>query len=88
MVKAKVEVINRAGLHARAASKLVELTSSFVSEIKIGHEKIVDGKSILSLMMLAATKGTELTIEVHGSDEQEALSAIVNLINDRFEESD
>lgn len=86
MVKAKVEIINKAGLHARAASKLAEVTSSFASSVQIGHEKMVDGKSILSLMMLAAVKGTELTVEVEGPDEDAALAAIVALIADRFEE--
>ncbi|HJN94240.1 MAG: phosphocarrier protein HPr [Gammaproteobacteria bacterium] len=88
MVRAKVEVINKAGLHARAASKLVELTTSFASDIQVGHEKTVDGKSILSLMMLAAVKGTELTIEASGTDEDQALSAVVALISDRFGESE
>jgi len=74
MQKVKVEIINKAGLHARAASKLVELT--------------VDGKSILSLMMLAAVKGTELSIEIDGADEDLAITAIVALINNRFGEDE
>ncbi|MDD9890283.1 MAG: HPr family phosphocarrier protein [Gammaproteobacteria bacterium] len=88
MQKTKIEVINKAGLHARAASKLVELTSSYDSVIQIGHEKMVDGKSILSLMMLAAVQGTELNIEAEGSDEEQAISAITTLINDRFGEDE
>lgn len=87
MKKATVTIINKAGLHARAATKLSKLAASFASEIKIGHEKMVDGKSILSLMMLAAVKGTELTVEVDGRDEDKALAAILELINDRFGES-
>lgn len=86
MKTAKVTVINKAGLHARAATKLSKLAASFGSRIRIGHDKMVDGKSILSLMMLAAVKGTELTIEVSGEDEDKALAAIVELINDRFGE--
>ena len=86
MLKEKVTIINKAGLHARAASKLVELTSSFASDIQIGHEKMVDGKSILALMMLAAVKGTEIFIEIDGSDEQQALIAIVALVDDCFGE--
>lgn len=88
MQKTTVEIINKAGLHARAASKLVELTSSYASAIQIGHEKMVDGKSILSLMMLAAVKGTELNIEVTGADEEQAITAIVALIENKFGEDE
>ena len=88
MQKAKVEVINNAGLHARAASKLVELTSNYSSDIQIGHDKMVDGKSILSLMMLAAVKGTELNVEVDGGDEKHAITSIIALINDKFGEDE
>ena len=88
MVSRNVTVINKAGLHARAASKLVELTSMFASKVQVGHDKMVDGKSILSLMMLAAAQGTELTIEASGPDEEKALEAIVALIKNRFGESE
>ena len=88
MKTAQVEIINKAGLHARAASKLAQLTASFASDIQIGHEKMVDGKSILSLMMLAAVKGTILTIQADGKDEEAAMSAIKKLISDRFDESE
>jgi len=88
MVKAKIEIINNAGLHARAASRLVALTSTFASDIKVGHDKMIDGKSILSLMMLAAVKGTELNIEADGPDEEQAVKAILALISDRFGEGD
>ncbi len=88
MVNATVTLSNKAGLHARAAAKLVKLSSSYASDIRVGHEKMVDGKSILSLMMLAAVNGTELQIEVEGSDEQHALNAIIDLISDRFGESE
>ncbi len=87
MRSADVLVVNKAGLHARAASKLVGLTSRFASDVRIGHEKMVDGKSILALMMLAATKGTSLRIEVEGPDENEALSLIASLIEDGFGEN-
>ncbi len=79
-------IINKAGLHARAASKLAQLTAKYSSDVRIGHSKMVDGKSILSLMMLAAVKGTEITVEVDGDDESQAMEAIVALINDRFGE--
>ena len=87
MVKTTVEIINVAGLHARAASKLVALTSSYGAKIDVGKaNKMVDGKSILSLMMLAAVKGTTLSISADGPDEEHALTAIVALINNRFGE--
>lgn len=88
MPEAQVEIINKAGLHARAASKLAELCASFGSNIQIGHEKMVDGKSILSLMMLAAVKGSTITIVTEGEDADEALNAITELINNRFDESE
>ena len=88
MQETSVKIINNAGLHARAASKLVELSSGFSSKIEIGHDKMVDGKSILSLMMLAAVKGTTLRIVSDGEDEEQAIAAIVALINDRFEEGE
>ncbi|MCG8416127.1 MAG: HPr family phosphocarrier protein [Pseudomonadales bacterium] len=88
MAEAEVEIINKAGLHARAASKLAELCAKFGSDIQIGHEKMVDGKSILSLMMLAAVKGTMIRVIAEGEDEDEALKAILELINNRFDEAD
>lgn len=88
MLEAKIEIINKAGLHARAASKLVTLSSSFSSAIQIGQEKMVDGKSILSLMMLAATKGTVLKLEIEGRDEEQAMAAIKTLIAERFDEAE
>ncbi|MEQ8314369.1 MAG: HPr family phosphocarrier protein [Gammaproteobacteria bacterium] len=88
MPKSEVEVINKAGLHARAAAKLAELCGRYACEIQVGHEKLVDGKSILSLMMLAAVKGTTLTIKTEGPDEDEAMEAILELVNNRFDESE
>ena len=88
MQKVKVEIINKAGLHARAASKLVELTATFSSDIRVGHERMVDGKSILSLKMLAAVKGSELIIEIDGTDEDLAITAVVALISNRFGEDE
>lgn len=88
MVKASVKIINKAGLHARAASKLVGVTSAYSSRIQIGNDKMVDGKSILSLMMLAAVRGTMLEVVAEGEDEEQALTAVVALINNRFEEGE
>ncbi len=88
MPEAQVEINNKAGLHARAASKLAGLCASFGCDIQIGHEKMVDGKSILSLMMLAAVKGTTITVHTEGPDAEYALESIVELINNRFDETE
>lgn len=88
MIEKQLEIINKAGLHARAASKLVSLTSSYASKIELGSKNMVDGKSILSLMMLAATKGTVLTVRIDGKDEEQAMIAITALINNRFDEAE
>ena len=86
MRDAEILIVNKAGLHARAAAKLVELASRFASDIRVGHEKMVDGKSILALMMLAAGKGATLRVEVDGPDEDEALPAIAGLVESGFGE--
>lgn len=84
-----IEIINKLGLHARAASKLVALSARFPCEIKISKaDKSVDGKSIMSVMMLAAAKGTQLQISTNGEDENAALAAIVQLINNKFDEEE
>ena len=88
MAEIQIQIINKAGLHARAASKLAELCASFSSDIQVGHEKMVDGKSILSLMMLAATQGTNLRITAEGADADKALEEIAALINNRFDEGE
>lgn len=88
MIRERITIINKAGLHARAAARLAETCSRFESEICIGGDKLVDGRSILSLMMLAAGKGTELNVEIEGPDEQEALQAINTLVENRFDEAE
>ncbi|WP_261844109.1 HPr family phosphocarrier protein [Aliamphritea ceti] len=89
MQEQQLTIINKLGLHARAAAKLINLTSKFSCDIQLAKDgRQVDGKSIMSVMMLAASKGTELTISTDGEDEQEALSAIVELINNRFDEAE
>lgn len=88
MITSTITICNKAGLHARAAARMVSVSSQFNSSIKVGQDKLVDGKSILSLMMLAAGKGTELNIIIDGEDEHEALEAIVELVNNRFDESE
>lgn len=87
MITTKIKITNKAGLHARAAAKLVETASAFTSNVEIGnHEKKVDGKSILSIMLLAASQGSELDLVIEGEDEHEALQAILELIDKRFGE--
>ncbi|WP_299198622.1 HPr family phosphocarrier protein [uncultured Amphritea sp.] len=89
MLEKQITIINKLGLHARAAAKLINVTSSFSSDIKITKDgRTVDGKSIMSVMMLAASKGTELIIATSGEDEQQAIDAIELLINNRFDEEE
>lgn len=88
-ISRQVTIVNDLGLHARAASKLVQLASKFPVEIKIGHEEMmVNAKSIMGVLMLAAAKGTDLTITAVGDGEpaQAALDAVVELIQQRFGE--
>lgn len=89
MAKTQLTIINKLGLHARAAAKLVSTATSFGSSISVSaNGQRVDGKSIMSVMMLAAAKGTDIELECVGNDEQEALDAIVTLINNRFDETE
>ena len=86
MRKARVKVVNSKGLHARAAARLAKVASDYKSIVRVRETKMVDGKSILSLMMLAAIKGTVLKIETEGIDEDIAIEAIINLIKGGFDE--
>ncbi len=89
MIKTKITIINKLGLHARAASKFVTTATSFGCNIKVGKDgNMVDGKSIMSVMMLAASKGTDLDLEFDGNDEQQAMDAVTSLINNRFDEGE
>jgi len=89
MLCENIEIINKLGLHARAAAKFVSTATRFESNIKIGKDdRQVDGKSIMSVMMLAASCGSTVEIITEGVDEQEALNAIRDLINDRFGEGE
>ncbi|RDL45770.1 HPr family phosphocarrier protein [Marinomonas piezotolerans] len=89
MLEQTVEIINKLGLHARAAGKLIETTSKFSSDITIEKEgRNVDGKSIMAMMMLAAAKGTTIKIKVNGEDEEKAMNEIIALINNRFGEDE
>jgi phosphocarrier protein len=89
MVEREVVIVNKLGLHARAAAKLVTLASGFSSDINLSrNQRRVNGKSIMGVMMLAASMGTTVTISADGPDQQTALDAITKLINDRFGEAE
>ena len=89
MAQAKVTIVNRLGLHARAAAKFVNLAKTFSSEVSLAKGgDTVDGKSIMSVMLLAAPIGSKMELHVTGSDETEALAALEALIKDRFGEPD
>jgi phosphocarrier protein len=89
MIRQSVLVSNKLGLHARAAAKLVRLASSFSSEIHLSREDAnqqIDSKSILGILMLAASKGTRLVISIEGQDETEAEAAICRFFEAKFGE--
>ena len=89
MLEETITLKNRLGLHARAAAKLVHTAAGFESKVTVtkdGDE--VDGKSILGLLLLAASKGTSLLLRVEGKDEKETLAAVKDLVERRFDESE
>jgi len=89
MITTELTIINKLGLHARAAAKLVSTAASFSSQVKVGYpERMVDGKSIMAVMMLAASKGTVLQLQAEGDDAKDALQALTDLINRRFDEEE
>ena len=82
-------MINKLGLHARAAAQLVQLASSFSSHIEIEKDKQrVNGKSIMGVMMLAAGKGSQISLHVEGEDEEESMNKLEELIKNRFNEDE
>ena len=88
-LRRQVTIVNELGLHARAASKLVQLASKYPVEVQIGRDDMmVNAKSIMGVLMLAAAKGTELVLLANGDDTPAAaaLDALVSLIGDRFGE--
>jgi phosphocarrier protein HPr len=87
VIRTQIVIINKLGLHARAAAKFVACTSAFSSRIQTGRDgQMIDGKSIMSVMMLAAGQGTVLDLEIDGRDEQDALLALQVLLENRFDE--
>jgi len=89
MITQSITIINKLGLHARAAAKFVTLASKFNSEVHLERgTRSVNGKSIMAVMLLAASKGTDLKIVTCGDDEQQAIDALITLINNRFDEAE
>ncbi len=89
MINRQITIINKLGLHARAAAKLATEAGRYNSRIQAGlNGKLVDGKSVMSLMLLAANQGSTLDLIVEGEDEEQALKAIENLIGNRFGEDE
>ena len=89
MIRKQVTIVNKLGLHARAAAKLVTCASRYQSQIILERNgQRVNGKSIMGVMMLAASQGTELTLELDGADAEPALAALEALIAERFGEAE
>lgn len=87
MTERDVTIVNRSGLHARAAAKLVHVAGAFQSEVSLVKDgEVVDAKSILGILLLAAAQGMEVTVRCDGPDEEDALDAVVDLIAGGFGE--
>lgn len=89
MLQREVEIINKLGLHARASAKLTQVAGRFGADVWLTRSgRRVNAKSIMGVMMLAASKGTTVVVEADGTDEAEALEAITALVADRFGEAE
>ncbi len=89
MLQQDIEIVNKLGLHARASAKLTQMAGQFKSEIWIArNERRINAKSIMGVMMLAASKGSIIRLEIDGADENEAMKAMLSLIADRFGEGE
>jgi phosphocarrier protein HPr len=89
MLQQSIEIINKLGLHARASAKLTQTASGFQSQVHLSRNgRRVNAKSIMGVMMLAAAKGTTVDLEIEGPDEQNAMNALITLINDKFGEGE
>jgi phosphocarrier protein len=87
MQRRELEIINKLGLHARASAKLTQLAAKFESEVQVMRNgRKVNAKSIMGVMMLAAGKGSKITVEIEGPDEAAAMDAIAKLVGDYFGE--
>jgi phosphocarrier protein HPr len=87
MVSRRVTIVNQLGLHARAAAKFVQVATRFESQVRVSRDdKAMDGKSIMGILLLAAARGTWLTISADGQDEQAAIEALCRLVESGFGE--
>ena len=87
MIECELEIINKLGMHARAAAKFVTLASRFKADIQISlNDSKVNGKSIMGVMMLAAAQGNVIQVEAEGPDEKDAMRALGELIENKFDE--
>ena len=87
MVSRNFKIINRLGLHARAAAQLVKIANEFAAEVTLVKDDVeVNGKSIMGILLLAAPQGTDLEVRVEGADEEAAMAAVARLIEDGFGE--
>ena len=89
MLQREVEIINRLGLHARASARLTQVAARYKANVWLGRNgRRVNAKSIMGVMMLAAAKGSSVTVETDGPDEEQAMDAITKLIAGRFDEDE
>ena len=87
MIKKKLTILNKLGLHARAAAKVVSIANEFESTIKITKDgKNADARSIMKLLMLSASQGSSISVEVDGTDQNDAMRSIEELFNNKFDE--
>jgi phosphocarrier protein HPr len=87
MTSRTVTVVNQLGLHARAAARFVHLATRFSSQVRVGRDaRVMDGKSIMGILLLAAARGTKITISANGADEADAVNALVHLVETGFGE--
>jgi phosphocarrier protein len=86
----QITIINKLGLHARAAAKFVGVAGRYPCQIRVGRspDSMVDGKSIMAVMMLAAGKGTDIHLSAEGEEAQAALEGLIELINNKFDEGE
>jgi len=89
MIKTKITIINKLGLHARASARFVSTAAQFQSSLDVTKgNQTINGKSIMGVMMLGANKGSEIILDIEGPDEVEMEAALVQLINNRFGEAE
>ncbi len=89
MLRKKIKIINKLGLHARASAKFVATAGQYESQIEVEHkQKRINGKSIMGVMMLAASQGSEIELIINGNDQEDAWLALSTLINTRFGEAE